>query len=230
MMIHHDHANIKLLDRAAQTLGDLTDDLVFVGGCAVCALITDPAAPTVRPTIDVDVITEAATLSEYHLMADRFKAAGFEEDRSPEPIICRWYCRGITVDLMPIEDDVLGFGNLWYKEAVSDAEIFTLPSGKKIYLISAPSFLATKLEAFRDRGGNDFVGSHDIEDIVAVIDGRVEINGEVNEADGHLKDYLSNEFSKLLNTPSFSNSIPGHVPNDEARATVILQRMRDMVS
>jgi len=230
MMIHRDHANIILLDSAAQALGDLTNELVFVGGCAVCALITDPAAPMVRPTVDVDVVTEAATIDEYYSVADRFRAAGFKVDRSPSPLICRWHRDSLIVDLMPVDEEVLGFGNPWYRRAVSDAELFTLPSEKQIYLVSAPAFLATKLEAFRGRGNRDFVGSHDIEDIIAVIDGRAEINEEINDADGEIREYLAFEFSKLMGTASFGNSLPGHVPGDAGRVQVILRRMSDIVA
>jgi hypothetical protein len=47
-----------------------------------------------------------------------------------------------------------------------------LPSGAGVRSVSAPYFLATKLEAFDGRGSGDYLTSHDIEDLVAVIDGR----------------------------------------------------------
>ena len=39
-------------------------------------------------------------------------------------------------------------------------------------MVTAPVFLATKLEAFRGRGQGDFLFSHDLEDLMAVVDGR----------------------------------------------------------
>jgi hypothetical protein len=49
----------------ADCLGPLLDQVVFVGGSIVGLLITNPAAPDVRPTDDVDVIVEIATYGQY---------------------------------------------------------------------------------------------------------------------------------------------------------------------
>lgn len=45
--------NLDILIRAVDQLGDLADDMVFVGGCATGLLITDQAAPPIRITKDV---------------------------------------------------------------------------------------------------------------------------------------------------------------------------------
>jgi hypothetical protein len=57
--------NLVLLALAVTHLGPLVDRMVFLGGCATALLLTDPAAPEVRPTQDVDVITEVASLADY---------------------------------------------------------------------------------------------------------------------------------------------------------------------
>jgi hypothetical protein len=57
--------NLALLARAVTQLGPLADRMVFLGGCATALFLTDPAAPEVRPTRDVDVITELGSLAEY---------------------------------------------------------------------------------------------------------------------------------------------------------------------
>jgi len=53
--------NRQLLIRGARALGELCEELVFVGGCTTGLLITDAAAPDVRVTRDVDVIAEIAS-------------------------------------------------------------------------------------------------------------------------------------------------------------------------
>ena len=53
--------NLHLLEAAARLLQPLLDELVFVGGCATGLLITDPGAVGIRPTKDVDVITEVGS-------------------------------------------------------------------------------------------------------------------------------------------------------------------------
>lgn len=53
--------------------------------------------------------------------------------------------------------------------------------------VTAPYFLATKIEAFKTRGKNDFLGSHDFEDIITVIAGCMNIADEVALANRDLK-------------------------------------------
>ena len=89
--------NRRQLARVAEALGDLRHDVVFVGGATVGLLITDPAAPRVRPTKDVDVIVEVATYSEYQArVAPRLKAS-VAPSRRRCPLLRRvtaWRARG----------------------------------------------------------------------------------------------------------------------------------------
>jgi predicted nucleotidyltransferase len=62
---------------------------------------------------------------------------------------------------MPTDEKILEFGNRWYKTAIKHAIIHQIIEDLPIKSITAPYFLATKLEAFRDRGENDFVGSRE---------------------------------------------------------------------
>ena len=50
--------NIAQVERAIIELGTLADELTLVGGCAASFLNTDPAAPAVRQTLDVDLVVE----------------------------------------------------------------------------------------------------------------------------------------------------------------------------
>jgi len=54
-----------------------------------------------------------------------------------------------------------------------------LQTGLHIRVVTAPYFLATKLEAFRGRGRDDYANSHDLEDLLTVIDGRETLVQEV---------------------------------------------------
>lgn len=54
-------ANIELINTVAKRLGPLLDRVVFLGGAATGLLITDTAAPDVRPTLDVDVVVEISS-------------------------------------------------------------------------------------------------------------------------------------------------------------------------
>ena len=80
---------------------------------------------------------------------------------------------------MPTDASVLGFTNPWYDEAIATAQVVELAGGLRIRLIAAPAFVATKLEAFGTRGRGDLMGSHDLEDIINVLDGRPGIEDEI---------------------------------------------------
>ena len=51
-------ASVRVIAEVAVLLGDLRDQVVFVGGATVPLLVTDAAAGVDRPTIDVDVVVE----------------------------------------------------------------------------------------------------------------------------------------------------------------------------
>jgi hypothetical protein len=62
-------------------------------------------------------------------------------------------------------------------------------------------FLATKLEAFLGRGNEDYSGSHDLEDLIAVIDGRTEIVNEVRSASSEVRSFIASEMRRLVHRP-----------------------------
>ena len=60
---HRANINLAMLEKAAEKLGDIVDEVVFLGGCTTCLFITDVAAPDVRPTLDVDCIVNAISFN-----------------------------------------------------------------------------------------------------------------------------------------------------------------------
>ncbi len=225
--------NLAKVELIASALGSLCDELVFVGGCAVGLLMSDPAASLARVTFDVDLVAEVTALRGYHEMEAAFAERGFQRDISPDAPICRWRYRGIEVDLMPTDVGILGFANRWYRAAVTAADQVALPSGMRIRLISAPHFLATKFEAFMDRGNADVLGSHDLEDIINVIDGRPELTTEIDDVAAELRDYLAERCMALLATPHFDNYLPGLLTQDDtlsARIGTVMNHLRSISS
>ena len=144
--------NVAKIELVVQALGELREQLVFVGGCAVGLLLTDPAAAAPRVTYDVDLVAEIAALPGYYRLEREFSRRGFVRNVAADAPICRWRFQQLEVDLMPTDPGVLGFANRWYPLAVAGAERVSLPSGTSIRLIAAPAFMATKFEAFADRG------------------------------------------------------------------------------
>ena len=217
-----------LLLLAARRLGALRERVVFTGGATCGLLVTDPAAADPRATTDVDVIVEAASYVEYATtLRAQLCALGFEEDTREDAPICRFLHGELVLDVMPTFGGVLGFTNAWYAEAARCAETHRLTGDVSIRVVTAPHFVATKVEAFQGRGGGDFLTSRDIEDIVAVVDGRPELVGEVERAAPELRAYLAREIGAWLDEHDLAAILPGHLPGDEAsqaRAPIVLDR------
>jgi hypothetical protein len=208
--------NRHLLISAARLLRPLLEELVFVGGCVTGLLITDEAAPGVRATIDVDAIAEITSYREYVQFAERLREVGFAEDTSEGAPLCRWRSGKVILDVMPLDQEILGFSNRWYREAMHAAGVRMLEPSLQIRSVTAPFFLATKLEAFKGRGGRDYFTSHDLEDVLSVIDGRPELLDEVRATSDDLRAYLALEFNSLLQDSRFTDALPGHLPPDAA--------------
>lgn len=225
--------NLAILELVANALGPVCDDVVFVGGCATGLLLTQTRPDRIRITEDVDIIAQALTARDYHAIEDKVRARGFSNDMRSGAPICRWVYGTVTVDVMPTVPDILGFANRWYPLAVETASAVALPSGMRVRLITAPVFVATKLEAFKDRGRNadglpDYLGSHDLEDIVTVVDRRPELLAECAAAPQDLRLYLAESFGRLLADADFNTSLAGHLPGD-ASSQGRLQKLRDVL-
>ena len=166
--------NRALFESVVRLLTPVLNELVFVGGCTTGLFITDPAASGIRPTKDVDAIVDVTSYSQYAALADRLRAIGLVEDTTEDAPLCRWRYGTLIVDVMLTDAAVLGFSNRWYPDAIETASTIDV-AGHFVRIVTPALFIATKLEAFRGRGGGDAFASHDLEDIIAVIDGRPDI-------------------------------------------------------
>lgn len=225
------HQAVEQVVEAARLLGEVARECVFVGGAATGLLLTDPAIAKVRPTIDVDAIVEVASIYEYYKLGERLRQQGFREALDDEtPVICRWKHGEVVLDVMPDAADILGFTNRWYGNAVKHCQEMEI-EGTSIRIVTPAYFLGTKLEAFHGRGEDDYLASHDLEDLVALLDGRMEIVEDVRAADPDIRSYLSQQFARLLDTNDFLDALPGHLSPDHAsqqRVPLILERMKSI--
>jgi hypothetical protein len=121
----------------------------------------------------------------------------------------------LTVDVLALNEEVLGFTNIWYEPALKHAFTVTLSGGHPIRVITAPFFLGTKMEAFQGRGKMDFQASHDLEDFVAVIEGRDALLQEIAASPQSLRRYLADAAKMLLAESRFLDALPGFVLDDE---------------
>jgi len=207
----------------------LQKEVVFVGGATV-SLYADAAAAEARPTDDVDVVIELASYNGYAALDEQLRKAGFVND-TDSGVICRYQMQGIVVDILPTETEVIGFTNKWYSEGFKQA-IMVILDDLAVKIFSFPFFIASKLEAFKNRGGNDYRFSSDFEDIVYVLENNSEAEQLLLKSTDRVKNYLMNEFSILLNDPALEEGLYAHLeprnaPQQIIRIESILRKISD---
>lgn len=224
-----------MLELAAEILGPLTDEVVFVGGATIHLWVTEAAAPAVRATDDVDVICDVTNYGEYNLLAERLRERGLQE-ASDEPVICRWRDRqsGLAIDVMPTSEEVLGFSNQWYRLGIDTAIERDLGNRARIRAVAPAVALATKLAAWRGRGHGDVLTSVDAHDIVVLIDGRPELLDELAEQQEVLRRYVAAELDALLDETYFDyvidSAVAGYGEVAVGRAEIVHQRIDAIVN
>ncbi len=223
---------VEMIRAAAERLGDLREDVAFLGGAVVGLLVTDPAARAPRPTDVVDIVVEVASRLEYNELEQRLRFLGFEN--AMEGPVCRFQHSEIVLDVMPTLKEVLGFGNEWYTAALEKSEWRNLGAGVTGRIITAPYFLATKLAAFEspDREGSmDYRASRDFEDIVTVVDGRPNVIDEVRNAESELRNFLRDRMAKHAKSTYFVEGVAAHLDIDTAsqkRATKVVEQLKSL--
>jgi hypothetical protein len=211
----------------ATHLGRLTESTVFVGGMIRGLLITDPAAGAARPTDDVDLIVDVPNYKAFTDLKEELRGLGFSESMEEGAPICRWVVAGVRTDIMPIDPGILGFTNVWYAGAMDRPAVIAGPDGN-LRILDAPHFCATKLEAFAARGDGDYL-HRDVEDFIAVVDGRPTLIDEIAAAPDDLRAFLAEVVSRLITNQAFVDALPGHLEGDagsQARLPMLVERLR----
>ena len=215
--------NIRRLRVIAEGLGDLCNDVVFVGGAVAELYADDPAATDIRPTMDVDCVIELATYGSLQDFEQMLRNRKFVNDIE-SGVICRWKYNGEIVDIMPDSDSILGFTNRWYRPGFQHRQKI-LVGDMSIFILSPLYYVATKIEAVRGRGGDDLRFSHDFEDLVYVLNNRQDITLLIdNENDGELTEYLQTWAEEMLLRQNCREEIECMLPyGDYERVDYILE-------
>ena len=217
---------IEMLEIVAAVIADLPIDVTFTGGATIPLYLDPIAALEVRPTDDVDCVVEVTTQVGYYQLAAQLRELGLEEDATPGAPLCRWLCQGIKLDVMPIDEQVLGFGNQWYLPGVAGAISYQLPSGRQIRIFSLPYVMAAKIVAFRSRGRSQHYFSKDFEDLVALFNGVPNFLAEIINADAQVRAYIS-EWVKV-EQQNLHTIAPAFLSNAEqiaGRSRVLIDRI-----
>ena len=150
----------------------------------------------------------------YSALQEKLIHAGFNPD-STSRVICRHKYKGITVDIMPDDPGILGFTNHWYTDGIKNSFSYRLDETLAIKIFSAPYYVASKIEAYRDRGIKDKRLSTDFEDIVYVIENRQELLEEVTNGSASVKDYIaafSRDMLSEKDTREAIGAVMGFIP------------------
>jgi len=202
--------NIEMIQNVAKALGDLKDQVVFVGGASVSLYLDLKVAEEVRPTEDVDVIIEIVSGGEYQKLSEKLIKMKFTPDQSIGAPLCRWKYLGMTIDIMPIDEKVLGFSNQFYKKGIKKKTTYKLPDGQEIFALSLDLFLATKLEAFFNRGLDDPRMSSDLEDLVVLLLDAKDFDS-ISTTQNEIS-YLRDSFKRIFSDRNCFEAIEGFAP------------------
>lgn len=220
--------NIMRIKIVYDALEELKENVVFIGGATVSLYSERPAAEP-RPTQEIDILVELLSYADYSKMEEKLRQKGFINDMDSK-VICRYKIQGIIVDVMPTSEKILGFSNKWYPAGFANSKTQKLDEIHPIRIFSPEYFIATKLEAFKNRGNNDGRTSQDFEDIVFVLNNRSSIWKEMNTLSYALKAYFMEEWKSLLDQPYLYEWILANLEYSEhKRVSFILGGLHDFM-
>jgi len=221
----------KMIETVATALGDdLLKKVAFVGGCSTGLLMSDEFSKEgVRYTDDVDLIINLVGYSNWVTLQEELGKKGFVVSMDDD-VNCRMRLGELKVDFMPDDPKILGYSNKWYAKALQTAQDYPLTDQITIRLLTAPFFIATKLEAYNGRGGNDPLSSRDMEDILSLFDGREEVTQEIINSDSDVKFYIAEQIAALMKHQDFDYAVQGSTRGDSGRSDLIFERLEQVAA
>jgi len=184
----------------------------------------------VRQTEDVDCVAEITSRNDFTKLEERLRKLGFQHEKN---VICRWIYKDVIVDLMPTDENILGFSNRWYREGIAHAIPYHLSDSIVINILPVAWFLACKLEALLGRGITDLRLSKDLEDIVFLLNYLASLEDEVAMAINPVKKYIQENFQVLLEYDLLPEAIFCVLPageNNPENAKLILQKIQAIIN
>ena len=217
-----------LVKKVATALGELNDEVAYVGGATVSIYADDPIAEDVRPTKDVDIMLRIATSAELAALQDKLASKSIYPD--PEANVnCRFKYEDVLIDVMSTKEVGWAPSDPWFEPGFKSLMKYKLDDEVTIRVFTAPFFLATKFSAFHDRA-NDPRTSTDFEDIVYVLDSRVNIVDEIRNAPNDVQNYLKDQLKIFLRT-DMGESISCHLSpfQGDERLALLREKVRSIL-
>ncbi|MBI1191876.1 MAG: hypothetical protein GC205_01690 [Bacteroidetes bacterium] len=198
------------IKKVAKALGSLNEQVAFVGGAVVGIYVDDLAAEDVRPTDDLDITMAIVSLHELEAIRETLTQKGFTQS-ADDNVICRFRYEGIKVDVMNTQ--ALGWApaNRWFAPGFAQRESIEVLD-VRISVLPLPYFMASKFDAFASRGIHEPRTSHDLEDLVYILDNRTDIEELLNTAPSDVKPWLVEQLKCILIEPAKLEAVLGNLP------------------
>lgn len=212
--------------KIAKALGELNQEVVFVGGAMVSLYIDDTSAEDIRPTKDIDLTFQIFSVQELETLRQKLVIKGFQE-QADSTIICRFAFDDLLVDIMSTKGVGWAPGNRWFESGFAKAEKVLL-EGLNVRILPLPYFLASKIDAFFDRGKHDLLASHDFEDIVYLFNYTSDIAEKIRHSgDLEVISYLAGCAREILGNEKMMDALPGHLfyADTDERMDMIIAKM-----
>lgn len=227
-MLKNQAINLKIVEKVASTLGELNDEVIYVGGAVVSLYATDPGAEQPRPTKDIDISVQISTFSEMDVLREKLATKKIYPAPS-EKIMYRYSYEDILIDFIPYEATPLGPTNSWLKPGFKKA--YPVKIGNiHINILPVGMFLATKWEAFKSRG-NDPRMSHDFEDIIYIIDNNMNLIDDVKNSSVKVQTFLKKMSEEILSHSSRNEIIECHINpfTMEERRKLVVDKLEKII-
>mgnify|MGYP005811252333 CR=1 FL=1 len=224
-MLKNTQINRLVTKKIALALAELNEQVVYVGGAVVSLYVDDPAADDVRPTKDLDLTMKIASLSELESIRQSLSEKGFVQS-ALDSVVCRFRYDDVLVDVMATVPIGWAPGNRWFEQGLDQAISKELEE-ITIRILPLPYFLATKFDAFFDRGVKDLWASHDYEDIVYLFNHVTDISEQILNSDKVVKQYLRECGNQILGNRSFQEAIMGNLfyEHQDERFKLIIDKL-----
>jgi hypothetical protein len=200
-----------LLERTVGVLEPLANRLVFVGHHVTSLLLTDRGAVRSRPTFSIDAVVSALSYSSRERLATDVTRLGLRPEGGVPSGSGRWITGdGLTLDLIPTDALPAGAQPELYEYAL-DCTLAVPLGARAIRIAGAPAFLALKLAAVSPAllGIADF--NADLEDALAVLDGRAGVEREIADAPSDVRRLIGERLGAIGNRPDADCLLQGHI-------------------
>ena len=145
----------------------------------------------------------------------------------PDPkskVICRFAYEDVLIDVMSTREIGWAPSDPWFDPGFKNLVPYEVDAETVIRIFPVAYFLATKFSAFADRGGDPRT-SKDFEDIVYVLDSRLNIVDEIREAPADLREFLRAKLAKFLDE-DMNEAISSHLSRFSEEDRMVMLKVK----